>query len=72
MARKREDGLYRHDLLNALQELTDIPRTELDGLYDAAMESESGAFFSVKHQILITGILLTSSACVVLSGIWLF
>lgn len=56
-AQQREDAFYNRDVLDALQEMTCLPRSELDGLAREAAGIED-RFFSIRRQLLLAGCFL--------------
>lgn len=67
-AKQREDALYNRDLLDALQEMTCLPRSELAELARETTGVED-RFFSIGRQLLLASCFLLIPAAL---SIWIF
>jgi hypothetical protein len=73
--KQREEDLCVRDTLGALEEITTLTRGELETLADevrSSYERKEDTFFSIKHQILLTGAFVGFTACLPILGTWLF
>jgi hypothetical protein len=73
--KQREEDLCVRDTLGALEEITTLTRGELETLADevrGSYERKEATFFSIKHQVLLTGAFVAFTACFPILGMWLF
>lgn len=68
-AQQRDDIAYNEDVLEALQELTGLPRAELAEL-NRDVTRKSNRFFSIKHQLLLAAGFLFVFPGIPLIWIW--
>lgn len=71
----KDEDLYMRDTLETLEEITTLTREELETLANELRRSCDGkedTFFSIKHQMLLTGAFFAFISCVPILGIWLF
>jgi hypothetical protein len=72
--KQREEDLCVQDTLGALEEITTLTRGELEALANEvrrSYEEKVDTFFSIKHQILLTGAFVGFTSCLPLLGMWL-
>jgi hypothetical protein len=69
-ASEREGLRYNQDVLDALQDLTRLPRPELERIAEEVSGAKSSDFFSVRQQLFLAGTFL-AAACIPLSALWL-
>ena len=71
---EREGVLFRKDLLDALQEMTDLAPVELERIADdvtTAPVSNGEGYFSVRYQLFFTAILALAVFAIPILTIWL-
>jgi hypothetical protein len=73
---RREENQDSRDLIEALQELTDLTRAELEEIVMkvrvSCCDRETDTFFSVKHQAILVSTMLTFLIGLPTLFIWMF
>ena len=70
-----EEVLFTQDLMAALEELTNLPRLELEQIADRVRRShhqEEDTFLSIKQQVVLASATVLAFLCVPLMAVWLF
>jgi hypothetical protein len=72
---QREEALMTRDVLDVLEEITELPRTELERIAREVRNSTGQAgdgFFSLRQQIMWAGGIVLCLAGIPVLGVWLF
>ena len=73
---RREENQDRLDLIDALQELTDLTKAELEGIImkvrRSSCDRDRDTFFSIKHQVILVSTLLAFLIGLPTLFIWMF
>ena len=73
---RREENQKRLDLIEAMQELTDLTRAELEAIImkvrHSSRDRDRDTFFSVKHQEILAGTMLAFLVGLPTLFIWMF
>ncbi len=72
---EEERGLHAQDTLDALQEMTDLPRAELEMIAKEARNAyvhEGEGFFSIGNQILLASMFVLILLGIPILAVWLF
>ena len=72
---EKEKLLKQQDVIDALEDVTDLPRLELEQIAREVRESYANSgdeFFSVKHQLLIIGLIGFTVVSFIAFAVWLF
>ena len=73
--RQKEEALLIRDTLDALQEITELPRVELDRIAEevsALSADDRDDFFSIKNQIIIACVIVFIFIFTSIAAVWLF
>lgn len=73
--RQREGDLYIKDTLEALHEITELSRVELDMIAEevsASYADDIDQFFSIKNQIIIACVAVFIFMSIPIAAVWLF
>jgi SpoU rRNA methylase family enzyme len=71
--RREEEALFTQDLMDALEELTNLPRLELEQIAERAVRShqEEDAFLSIRQQVVLAGATVLAFLGLPLMAVWL-
>lgn len=72
--REKERQLYRQEILEALEDVTDLPRWELESIFRDITESYvrgEGDFFSIKHQAVLAAYMGAFAFGIIAIAVWL-
>ena len=72
---EKEKLLKQRDIIDALEEVTDLPRVELEKIAREVRESFTNggeAFFSIKHQIILATLIISAVLSIIAFVVWLF
>jgi hypothetical protein len=73
--RQEEEAILTQDLMDALEELTNLPRWELEQIVDRAVSSrhrEEDTFLSIKQQLMFASVAVLAFLCAPLTAAWMF
>ena len=71
---EKERRLYTKDLLDALEDMTDLPRHELEQIAERARLSHADpgeGFFSLKYQVVFVGLSMMALFGILMLAVWL-
>ena len=72
-ALEKEKLLKQQDVIDALEDVTHLPRLELENIAREVRESYAHGgddFFSLKHQILMTVLLVSLFVSIIAAAVW--
>ena len=73
-AQKKEKLLNRQDVIDALEDVTDLPRLELENIAREVRESYADGgegFFSIKHQVFLAALMGSLFVSIIAVAVWL-
>jgi serine/threonine protein kinase HipA of HipAB toxin-antitoxin module len=73
--RRDEEALFTQDLMDALEELTNLPRLELEQIAERVGRShhqEEDPFFSIRQQVALASATVLGVLSLPLMAVWLF
>jgi hypothetical protein len=73
--RRDEEALFTQDLMDALEEITNLPRLELERIAERVGRShhqEEDTFFSIKQQVVLASATVLAFLTLPLMAVWLF
>ena len=73
--RRDEEALFSQDLMDALVELTNLPRLELEQIAERVGRShyqEEDTFFSIRQQVVLASATVLAFLTLPLMAVWLF
>lgn len=71
---ERENQLNRQDIMDAIEDVTDLPRSELENIARDVRESYTHGrndFFSITHQILLAALMGFLLLSIIAFSVWL-
>jgi hypothetical protein len=73
--RRDEEALFTQDLMDALEEITNLPRLELEQIAERVGRShyqEEDTFFSIRQQVVLASATVLAFLTLPLMTVWLF